>query len=221
MDDDKLRLRAKRKLLRVTLPDGRVICRTTAADTMIDTLLEIDPARYPEITLVMSHFPLLGREKIPRFKEFMKPVTDGWWLNTQSNTDVKYLQLKAISDALDLGFIIEIGSDFEPDRTIRQERAGKKKQRMVVRLEDGEAIECPNSGVAFMETVRRLGVSRVKRCNITRCGRPLIAMSKSDNSQEQLDDYHWISMPPSTRDRAKLLKVIAAYLRVPIEVTIE
>lgn len=219
--DDKMRLRARRKLLRVTLPDGRIICRSTAANTMIETLQEIPPQRYPEITLEMCHHPLLAQESIPRFKDFMKPIAEGWWVNTQSNTDTKYLQLRAISNALDLGFIVELGEDFEPQNTIRGGKGPRKKTRMSVVFPDGEIVSEQSSGATFVRTIQKLGIAEVKRCDISWGGRPLIASARTDNRLEQLDERHWVTTPTNTRDRMKLLRVIAAHLRVPLTITAE
>ena len=82
---------------------------------MIDVLKEIGSQRFPEITLEMARYPLLSQEDNPKFKGYMKPVCDGWFLNTQSNTDTKYIQVKAISTLLGVNLKIEIGSDFETE----------------------------------------------------------------------------------------------------------
>ena len=86
--------------MRVTFPSGKVICYNNATSVMIDVLKEIGSQRFPEITLEMARYPLLSQEDNPKFKGYMKPVCDGWFLNTQSNTDTKYIQVKAISTLL-------------------------------------------------------------------------------------------------------------------------
>lgn len=76
------RKRGAKKTLRVTFPSGKVISYNSAASVMIDVLEEIGSHRFPEITLEMSYYPLLSREENPKFKGFIKPVCDSWFINT-------------------------------------------------------------------------------------------------------------------------------------------
>ena len=102
MKDEQIRTRAKKKLVRVTFPDGEVICYNNATSTMIAALNKIGSDKFPAINLELCHLPLLSKEIYPQYKEWMKPVSDGWYLNAQSNSDNKYLQLRSISDQSDL-----------------------------------------------------------------------------------------------------------------------
>lgn len=113
MEEEIKRPRAKKKLLRVTFPNGKVICYKNATSTMIAVLNEIGEEKFPSIKLELCHLPLLSREIYPRYKKDMKPICEGWYLNAQTNSDGKFLQLKAINDQLDLGLKIETGTDFE------------------------------------------------------------------------------------------------------------
>ena len=47
MEVERLRQRAKKKLLRVTFPNGKVICCSKSVDTMIEALVEIGAERFP------------------------------------------------------------------------------------------------------------------------------------------------------------------------------
>ena len=104
--------RARRKLLRVTFPNGKVLCYKSTTDTMIATMQELGDDVIANIKLQSCHLPLLSKEIYPKYKEWMKPVCNGWYLNTQSNSDTKFLQLNAINEQLSLGLKIELGEDF-------------------------------------------------------------------------------------------------------------
>ena len=86
--DENLRQRATKKLLRVTMPDGTVICHKSATMTMIDVLIAIGSENFSNITTENCHLPLLSKEIYPRYKEYMKPVCDGWYINAQSDTEI-------------------------------------------------------------------------------------------------------------------------------------
>ncbi|MGG6545680.1 UNVERIFIED_CONTAM: hypothetical protein NY100_09715 [Prevotella sp. 15_C9] len=58
----------------------------------------------------------------------MKPLCNGWYVNTQANTDCKYIQLRAINEQLSLGLTIEIGTDFEAQDAPNKEKKSRKKK---------------------------------------------------------------------------------------------
>ena len=43
----------------------------------------------------------------------MRHITDGWYVNIQSDTQQKYLQLRSINEILKLNLKIEIGTDLQ------------------------------------------------------------------------------------------------------------
>lgn len=215
-----MRLRAPRKLIKVTFPNGKSFCYKNVTSTMIDSLIEIGSDRFKEITLVMNHLPLLSQEMYPKYKDWMKPVCDGWYINTQSNTDTKYLQLLAISEALDLGLEIEIGSDLEATESGKKEKKSKSKDKLLVKFPDGEYIANESSLDTFLQTIWKLGIDGIARRDILWAGRPLITSYKTNNTQVQVDQNRWVTAPTTTKDRYKLLRVISTHLRVNLELTI-
>ena len=122
MDEEVKRSRAKKKLLRVTFPNGKVICYNNATSTMIAVLNEIGEDRFSSIKLDLCHLPLLSKEIYPKYQKDMKPICEGWYLNAQSNSDTKFLQLKAINEQLELGLKIELGADFKTLEEPEKER---------------------------------------------------------------------------------------------------
>lgn len=220
MDDNPFRQRAKRKLLKVTFPNGKSICYKNVTTTMIDVLKEIGVERFPEITLEMCHLPLVSREAYPRYKEWMKPICDGWFLNSQSNTGTKFLQLKSISDSLGLDLVVEIGEDLEAESAPKGEKKSRTKDKLLVKMPDGEFIANENSADTFLEVIWQLGLSEIERREILYSGHPIISSYKSLNNQVQVDSNKWVVMPLTTKERAKVLKVIALLLRLKIEVTV-
>ena len=211
--------RAKKKLLRVTFPNGKVLCYKNTTETMIATMQELGVDIMSKVKLELCHLPLLSKEIHPKYKEWMKPVCDGWYLNTQSNSDSKFLQLNAINEQLSLGLTVELGDDFETQDNPNKEKRTRTKGEILVKLPDGQCFANNSITNTFLEVIREIGIDKIKQKELTWCGKPLITTSKIFNGQVQIDNERWIIVPNTTKDKVKLLRVIGAMLRINIEIT--
>lgn len=211
--------RARRKLLRVTFPNGKVLCYKSTTDTMIATMQELGDGVIANIKLLSCHLPLLSKEIYPKYKEWMKPVCNGWYLNTQSNSDTKFLQLNAINEQLSLGLKIELGEDFIAQDNPNKEKRNRTKGEILVKLPDGQCFANNSITNTFLEVIREIGIDKIKQKELTWCGKPLITTSKMFNGQVQIDNERWIIVPNTTKDKVKLLRVIGAMLRINMEIT--
>lgn len=220
MEDEIRRARAKKKYLRVTFPNGEEICYKNATSTMIATLNKIGEDKFPLIKLELCHLPLLSREIYPKYKKDMKPICDGWYLNAQSNSDSKFMQLKAINDQLELGLKIELGDDFETQEEPEKEKRSKTKDKLLIKMPDGEYIANDSALETFLETVWQLGIDDIRKKELSWGGNPLITRTKIANNQVQVDSDRWIIVPNTTRDKVKLLRVIGAMLHVKMEINV-
>lgn len=220
MEDEVKRMRGKKKILRVTFPSGDVVCYKNAVTTMITVLNTLGEDCFPLIKLEMCHLPLVAREIFPGFEKYMKPICEGWYLNTQSNTDTKFLQLQAISDQFGLGLQIELGVDFDTQEEPEKERRTQHKGKLLVKMPDGEIFTNPSIVHTFLEVVRKLGVDNIRRKDLQWGGKPLISTAQMYNNQVQVDNDRWIIVPNMTTDKVKLLRVIGSMLHVNMEVSI-
>ena len=211
--------RARRKLLRVTFPNGKVLCYKSTTDTMIATMQESGDGVIANIKLLSCHLPLLSKEIYPKYKEWMKPVCNGWYLNTQSNSDTKFLQLNAINEQLSLGLKIELGEDFVAQDNPNKEKRNRTKGEILVKLPDGQCFANNSITNTFLEVIRGIGIDKIKQKELTWCGKPLITTSKMFNGQVQIDNERWFIVPNTTKDKVKLLRVIGAMLRINMEIT--
>lgn len=211
--------RARRKLLRVTFPNGKVLCYKSTTDTMIATMQELGDGVIANIKLQSCHLPLLSKEIYPKYKEWMKPVYNGWYLNTQSNSDTKFLQLNAINEQLSLGLKIELGEDFVAQDNPNKEKRTRTKGEILVKLPDGQCFANNSITNTFVEVIREIGIDKIKQKELTWCGKPLITTSKMFNGQVRIDNERWIIVPNTTKDKVKLLRVIGAMLRINMEIT--
>lgn len=211
--------RAKKKLLRVTFPNGKVLCYKNTTETMIATMQELGVDIMSKVKLELCHLPLLSKEIHPKYKEWMKPVCDGWYLNTQSNSDSKFLQLNAINEQLSLGLKVELGEDFETQENPNKEKRIKYKDKLRVKFPDGQYFANNSSTDTFLEVIWEIGVDKIKQKEMSWCGKPLITTSKMFNGQVQIDNQRWVIVPNTTKDKVKLLRVISAMLRINMEIT--
>lgn len=220
MENEKVRSRAKNKLLRVTFPDGEVLCYNNATSTMLATLNKIGSDKFPAINMELCHLPLLSKEIYPQYKRWMKPLCDGWYLNAQSNTDNKYMQLRTINDQLDLGLTIEVGVDFETQVDTNKERKVRKNDKLLVRFPDGEYVANGSALDTYLETIWKLGIDDIMRKHLSWGGKDLITTEQVTNAQIQVGERRWVMVPNMTKDKAKVLRVASAMLRINIEVTL-
>lgn len=220
MEEEQHRIRAKKKLIRVIFPNGKVICYNNTTATMIDVLVEIGSDKFPAINLELCHLPLLSKDIYPQYKEWMKPVCDGWYLNTQSNSDSKYMQLRSINEQLALGLSIELGADFKAENTPNKEKKSRTKDKLLVKFPDGEFVGNNSALDTFLEVIWKLGINEIMWKNLTWGGNSLITTSKVINSQVQVGENRWVIVPGTTKDKMKLLRVIGAMLHISLEITI-
>ena len=220
MENEKHRIRAKKKLIRVTFPNGKVICYKNTTATMIAVLAEIGSDKFSSINLELCHLPLLSREIYPQYKEWMKPVSDGWYLNSQSNSDSKYLQLHSINKQLSLGLNIELGTDFVAEDTPNKDKKSRVKDKLLVKFPDGEYVANDSALQTFLEVIWKRGVDDIMRKHLSWCGNDFITTTQVINTQIQVGESRWVVVPNTTKDKAKILRVIGAMLHIDLGITI-
>lgn len=212
--------RARRKRIKVVFPDGKNFCFANVTDTFISTLREIGSDRFPEIALEISHLPILSKEIYPKYRDYMKKVCDGWYVNTQSNTDQKYLQLRSISDSLGLNLAIDIGEELETQENPEKEKKKRSVDKLLVKFPDGEYIGCETSLEGFLQCLWKIGLERILQRRIEWLGRELITRYQDAPDRIKVGENLWVLIPTGTKDRARTLKVIDAHLHLGLEITI-
>lgn len=216
--DETVRQRAKKKLIRVTFPDGNVLCYKSTTMTFVEALQKIDVNRLQEIKLENCHYPLIFQEKNPKFKGEMRLIRDGWYVNTQSDSRSKYMQLTSINQQLGLNWKIEIGEDFTPTDDKAPQRKNREAQKLKVKFPDGTIFDDANPVDVFIHTIEKIGVELLMRKEAQYCGKPLITTTKQYNGQKEIGERRWLMIPLQTKDKLKTLNIISATLRLNLEV---
>ena len=218
--DENLRQRATKKLLRVTMPDGMVICHKSATMTMIDVLIAIGSENFSKITTENCHLPLLSKEIYPHYKDYMKPVCDGWYINAQSDTQQKYMQLVSIKKQLGLDIEVEVGSDFITSNTKTEQKSKKRDDKLLVKFPNGEYAAGENPIDTLIDSIWQIGPENIRRKELTYKDKPIITLSKQYNGQVQVGKNLWLTVPNQTKDKYKMLRIIDVMLKLNLEITI-
>lgn len=214
------RKRGKKKLLRVTFEDGKSICYTSTTMTFMETLRRIGIEKLKDLDFKVAHIPLVSQEVYPQYKEYQKELVRGWYVMTQSDSEQKYRQLLAIKDLLSLDIKVELGEDFETDKVKMFQKSRKGRGALLVKFPDGEYIGGENPIDTYKETLLKIGIVELKKRRIELGGKPLIATTDITKSYTEIEPGTWLSIPTTTKEKAKYLKIIGSFMRISLEVTI-
>lgn len=221
-ESDKVRERSKRQRLRVRFGDGDAICEASATATMIQAIKKLGVERVASLGMEVCHVPLVSREIIPRYAPWTKEIGDGWYLMAQSDTKQKFMQIKSIVSQLDSNAQVEIGNfdqlAFNKNEGKHSESKGKSK--LIVTFPDGREICSVDHQQVLAETVRIIGVDKVKKTHLQIGGKPIITLEKRYNNQVCILTGEWLTVPPQVKDKYKILRMLSSITRTPYEVKI-
>lgn len=222
--DEKMRARGKKQRLKVAFADGTVICDVSATVTMMQVIDKIGVERVAGLRMEICHVPLVSKEVTPRYAEWTKEIKPGcgWYLMAQSDTKQKYMQLKSIFLQLGISATIEMG-DFEAlasDKNEGNRKVHKKKSKLCVTFTDGFVICDKDHQHVYLDTIRYVGIDKVRKANLQITGKPIIAKERKSTSQIQLSTGEWLAVPQQAKEKYKVLKVISSMTHTPFEVKI-
>lgn len=218
--EENARKRSVKKLLRVTMPNGTVICHKSATMTLIDALIAIGSDNFPKITTENCHLPLLSKEIYPRFKDYMKPVCNGWYVNAQSDTGQKYMQLISIKTQLGIAMEVEMGSDFITSDAKVVQKSKKAGDKLLVKFPNGEYAAGMNPIDTLIDAIWQIGPENIRRKELMFKGKSIITMSKQYNGQVQVGQNYWLTVPNTTKEKYKMLRIIDVMMKLGLEITL-
>lgn len=94
--------------LRITLSDGRVIQESQAAETFRQFVIMVGPERVRSLGMTQCKVPLISNTLDSKYKRAQKPVGNGWYLMTNSNTQTKKRDIERIAKELGIKLRVEI-----------------------------------------------------------------------------------------------------------------
>ena len=200
--------------IRVTFPSGKIICYKIVEKTFIEALKEIGSDQFDKIKVERGHLPILSKTIYSKFVGYMKPVADGWYVNVQSDTRDKYMQLIAIKNQLNLDIIIEIGSDFQADKSkdIKFRRRGL---RINATSDNWDISLKPEE--AYITVLKKIGFDRLVVSPVRLDDMKIVTPTKQYQSQRMVDNY-WVTFPRYNRYIIKWLRTIILITKSNIKV---
>ena len=214
------RLRGEKKLLRVTFKDGTVLCDKNASQTFLQTIKHIGADLVAGLGLEVCHIPLVSRNVNEKYKEWIKPIGDGWYVMIQSDTEQKVRQLYSINNQLSLNMIIDLGYGWATSSTTEKRSKHKVKTQLLVTLPDGKMIAGSNATETFVEFVKYIGVDRIEKKNIQMANKQLFTHTNKYIGQIEIENGKWLTIPNNTKGKYKIMKVIGSMVHTDVEITI-
>ena len=106
IQDDSL---SNKRRIRVTMPGGRVIQCNKVKDTLVEVIRHAGVVKVEKLELYHAAF-LVSRtlDTNPKYAKAQYEIEPGFYVFTNTNTDVKKKQIQAISDRLNLGLKVEL-----------------------------------------------------------------------------------------------------------------
>lgn len=94
--------------IKVTFPNGKVINHNRVFKTLVEVVEYAGPERVEKLNIIVCYKNLILRQPHDTYPVACKPVGDGWYVNTYTNTETKCSQIQLISDALGLGLKVKV-----------------------------------------------------------------------------------------------------------------
>lgn len=101
-------VRSPRKGLCIKFPNGMVIQRNKASETLVEFIRFVGYQKVRTIGIIVDRIPLVSNTKDKKYGDRQYEVASGWYVNTHSDSTRKAKLIKIISDALNLGVKVEL-----------------------------------------------------------------------------------------------------------------
>jgi len=210
--------RAKKKKLRVAFPDGTIFCFRNATTTYMEAIKKIGPEVFASAGLEIGKLPVVSTECYERYKKYMMPLTDGWWVNTQSDSSQKYLQLVSVKNKLELDYDVRLAEEFDEYNAAATQKS-RKQDLICVHYSEDEFIHALHNEDVFVATIERIGPERIMHRCIEFMGKDIVTRYNKYPKQRKLDCGLWATIPNSSKDMRRALEYIDDKLKIGLKVS--
>lgn len=219
-DEDKYRIREQKKLLKVTFPDGTIFCNKNVSQTFIQAINYIGADTVAKLGLEVCHIPLVSQNINEKYKEWIKSIDNGWFVAILSDTEQKFRQLLSIKEQLGLNMIVEIGYNFTTSSNTKEHKRTKSKVDLMVTFTNGHIIAGKNPVETFINFIKYIGIEKIEKKNILMGNRQLFTSTNKYKGQIDINNGKWLTIPNTTKDKYKIMKVIGSITHTDFEITI-
>lgn len=100
--------RSPRRKIRVTFPNGKFIQPAKVYEALVTVVEYAEPEKVRDLQLTVNNDNLVLNAPHPKYSRACKPVCDGWFVNTGTDTNRKFELIQEISTRLGLGLNVEL-----------------------------------------------------------------------------------------------------------------
>jgi hypothetical protein len=221
-EDEKVGRRgySQKKLLRVTFPDGTVLCYKNVTMTFVEALRKIGVDKLQNVHLDIYKRPIITREIYEGYEADIKPLDNGWYVFACGDSTEKYLRLTTIINQLQLeGITVEIGTDFETSNIKGFSKARKKVGGLLIQFADGEFVGGESPKDSYIQALTKIGLDTICYKGFEDRGEELVTRYNKYKGQVQ-SGGKWITVPGQTKDKIRALERISQKLNLGLKVTI-
>ena len=221
-EDEKVGRRgySQKKLLRVTFPDGTVLCYKNVTMTFVEALRKIGVDKLQNVHLDIYKRPIITREIYEGFEADIKPLDNGWYVFACGDSTEKYLRLTTIINQLQIeGITVEIGTDFETSNIKGFSKARKKVGGLLIQFADGEFVGGESPKDSYIQALTKIGLDTICYKGFEDRGEELVTRYNKYKGQVQ-SGGKWITIPGQTKDKIRALKRISQKLNLGLKITI-
>lgn len=221
-EDEKVGRRgySQKKLLRVTFPDGTVLCYKNVTMTFVEALRKIGVDKLQNVHLDIYKRPIITREIYEGFEADIKPLDNGWYVFACGDSTEKYLRLTTIINQLQVeGITVEIGTDFETSNIKGFSKARKKVGGLLIQFADGEFVGGESPKDSYIQALTKIGLDTICYKGFEDRGEELVTRYNKYKGQVQ-SGGKWITVPGQTKDKIRALERISQKLNLGLKITI-
>ena len=221
-EDEKVGRRgySQKKLLRVTFPDGTVLCYKNVTMTFVEALRKIGVDKLQNVHLDIYKRPIITREIYEGFEDDIKPLDNGWYVFACGDSTEKYLRLTTIINQLQLeGITVEIGTDFETSNIKGFSKPRKKVGGLLIQFADGEFVGGESPKDSYIQALTKIGLDIICYKGFEDRGEELVTRYNKYKGQVQ-SGGKWITVPGQTKDKIRALERISQKLNLGLKITI-
>lgn len=221
-EDEKVGRRgySQKKLLRVTFPDGTVLCYKNVTMTFVEALRKIGVDKLQNVHLDIYKRPIITREIYEGFEADIKPLDNGWYVFACGDSTEKYLRLTTIINQLQVeGITVEIGTDFETSNIKGFSKARKKVGGLLIQFADGEFVGGESPKDSYIQALTKIGLDTIFYKGFEDRGEELVTRYNKYKGQVQ-SGGKWITVPGQTKDKIRALERISQKLNLGLKITI-
>lgn len=221
-EDEKVGRRgySQKKLLRVTFPDGTVLCYKNVTMTFVEALRKIGVDKLQNVHLDIYKRPIITREIYAGFEADIKPLDNGWYVFACGDSTEKYLRLTTIINQLQIeGITVEIGTDFETSNIKGFSKARKKVGGLLIQFADGEFVGGESPKDSYIQALTKIGLDTICYKGFEDRGEELVTRYNKYKGQVQ-SGGKWITIPGQTKDKIRALERISQKLNLGLKITI-